>query len=297
MLDAHTGPHRQATHGSRRRTSLASVLSLAVLAASALTFSAPAAFAQSTLSPAEAAAAAMESAWPGLKGDLFGDRRLVEGTDAIMLEAPSRATDPAIVPIKLTLDPAMNIRKVTLVIDENPAPVAATFDIAEGAGLTELSTRVRVNAYTDIHAIAEAADGTLYVTKQYVKAAGGCAAPAAKDAEVAAKQMGQMKLRAFAAADIGGTATHEAQLMIRHPNNSGLQKDQVTLLYIPAHFITDLAVDRGGERLFSMTGGISISEDPSFRFNYRGDPSVPFHAKATDTEGKVFEKTFAPEQS
>ncbi len=294
MLDAHAGPTSRATHGFHRRTSMGSVLSLAVLAAAALTHAAPTAFAQTT-TPATAAVA--DTAWPGLKGDLFGDRPLVEGTDAIMLEAPSRATDPAIVPIKLTLDPAKNIRKVTLVIDENPAPVAATFDIAEGSGLTELSTRVRVNAYTDIHAVAEAADGTLYVTKQYVKAAGGCAAPAAKDAEVAAKQMGQMKLRAFAAADIGGTATHEAQLMIRHPNNSGLQKDQVTLLYIPAHFITDIAVDRGGERLFSMTGGISISEDPSFRFNYRGDPSVPFHAKATDTDGKVFEKTFVPEQS
>lgn len=285
MLNAH----------ARKRRSLVDRVSLALVAATVLALSTPAVFAQSM--PPATTDVATDSAWPGLKGDLFGDRQLVEGTDAIMLEAPSRATDPAIVPIKLTLDPAMNIRKVTLVIDENPAPVAASFDIAEGSGLTELSTRVRVNAYTDIHAVAETADGTLYVTKQYVKAAGGCAAPAAKDAEVAAKQMGQMKLRAFAAADIGGTATHEAQLMIRHPNNSGLQKDQVTLLYIPAHFITDLEVDRGGERLFSMTGGISISEDPSFRFNYRGDPSVPFHAKATDTDGNVFEKTFAPEQS
>ena len=112
--------------------------------------------------------------------------------------------------------------------------MAATFEIAPGAGLTELSTRVRVNAYTDIHAVAEAADGTLYVTKQFVKAAGGCAAPAAKDPEVAARQMGQMKLRQFAAADGSAeSARHEAQLMIRHPNNSGLQKDQVTLLYIP----------------------------------------------------------------
>ncbi|HEY9055759.1 MAG TPA: thiosulfate oxidation carrier protein SoxY, partial [Aurantimonas sp.] len=153
MLHAHAGPHREAEHGFDRRHRLPRLLSSAVLAAAALTFAPPAAFAQTVTTPAAAVA---DSAWPDLKGDLFGDRQLVEGTDAIMLEAPSRATDPAIVPVKLTLDPAKDIRKVTLVIDENPAPVAATFDIAEGSGLTELSTRVRVNAYTDIHAVAEA---------------------------------------------------------------------------------------------------------------------------------------------
>ncbi|MCB8838260.1 quinoprotein dehydrogenase-associated SoxYZ-like carrier [Aurantimonas sp. VKM B-3413] len=272
------------------RSAMNSVTAAIVLAALA---AAPA-LAENKTMTADQAAAAADSAWPGLKSDLFGERPLVEGSDAIALDAPHRASDPAIVPIKLTLDPNKDIRKVTLVIDENPSPVAATFDIAPGSGLSQLSTRVRVNAYTDIHAIAEAADGTLYMTKKFVKAAGGCAAPAAKDPELAAREMGQMKLREF---DTGKAGSHEAQLMIRHPNNSGLQKDQVTLLYIPAHFITDLEVDKGGKLLFSMQGGISISEDPSFRFHYQGDVTGPFHAKASDTEGKVFERTFDGGQS
>ncbi|MCE7028622.1 quinoprotein dehydrogenase-associated SoxYZ-like carrier [Jiella avicenniae] len=249
--------------------------------------------AETALSPEEKAAEA-DSAWTELKPDLFGDRQLVEGTDTIAIEAPKRATDPAIVPVKLSFDPEMDVRKVTLVIDENPSPVAATFEFAQGADMRSLSTRVRVNAYTDIHAVAETADGKLYVTKTFVKAAGGCAAPAAKDPEVAAREMGKMKMREFGTDE---APVHEAQLMIRHPNNSGLQKDQVTLLYIPAHFITDLRVDKGGKPLFSMTGGISISEDPSFRFAYGAGDSGPFHAKASDTEGAVFEKTFTGEQS
>ena len=282
---------------SRRRstgriTALAAALSLSglavTLASSALAASAP--------SPEEVAAAA-DQVWPDLKGDLFGDATLKDGAGIIGLDAPNRATDPALVPIELTLDPKADIRKVTLVIDNNPSPVAATFEIAGGSGLTQLSTRVRVNAYTDIHAVAEAADGSLYVSKKFVKAAGGCAAPAGKDPEQAAKEMGQMKLRQFAATADSAAGENEAQLMIRHPNNSGLQKDQVTLLYIPAHFISDLEVDHAGTRLFTMTGGISISEDPSFRFTYGGDPAQPFHAKATDTEGNVFEKTFAAGQS
>ncbi|MEF2552087.1 quinoprotein dehydrogenase-associated SoxYZ-like carrier [Aurantimonas sp. A2-1-M11] len=287
-------PHRSSATRASRTTRFCCALSLGLAGATAPLAATGPAWATSP----EAVAAAADSAWPGLRSDLFGDRELIDGSDVIALEAPARATDPAIVPLTLTIDPAKDIRRITLVIDENPAPVAATFDIAPDSGLTQLSTRVRVNAYTDIHAVAEAADGTLYVTKQFVKAAGGCAAPAAKDPEVAARQMGQMKLRQFAdAAGTDGSPVHEAQLMIRHPNNSGLQKDQVTLLYIPAHFVSELTVDHGGKTLFSMTGGISISEDPSFRFNYAGDPALPFHARATDTDGNVFEKTFTQGQT
>ncbi|MBO0903710.1 quinoprotein dehydrogenase-associated SoxYZ-like carrier [Jiella sonneratiae] len=286
---------------ARRRREAGRSRTKALLAASSIAFVlgvagqavAAGADAAAEISPEQRAAEA-ESAWPNLKPDLFGDRKLIEGTDTVAIEAPKRATDPAVVPVKLSFDPTMDVRKVTLVIDENPSPVAATFEFADGADIRTLSTRVRVNAYTDIHAVAETADGRLFVTKTFVKAAGGCAAPAAKDPEVAAREMGKMKLREF---QTGDAALNEAQLMIRHPNNSGLQKDQVTLLYIPAHFITDLEVGKGEQPLFTMTGGISISEDPSFRFTYGSDAAGPFHAKASDTEGKVFEKNFAGEQS
>ncbi|MBO0662038.1 quinoprotein dehydrogenase-associated SoxYZ-like carrier [Jiella sp. MQZ9-1] len=277
---------------ARRQTARKTAIALisSALALFAVASQAPA---ETGLSPEEKAAQT-DSAWPDLKSELFGDKTLIENTATIAIDAPKRATDPAVVPVKLTFDPKMQVRKVTLVIDENPSPVAATFAFADGAKISQLSTRVRVNAYTNVHAVAETADGKLYVTKTFVKAAGGCAAPASKDPETASREMGKMKMRVFKTDDPG---VHEAQLMIRHPNNSGLQKDQVTLLYIPAHFITDLELDKGGKPLFTMTGGISISEDPSFRFRYGADDTGPFHAKATDTENMVFEKSFDNVQS
>ena len=51
--------------------------------------------------------------------------------------------------------------------------------------MTSLSTRIRVDAYTNLHAVAELDDGHLYGAQRFVKAAGGCSAPAAKqDAEL-----------------------------------------------------------------------------------------------------------------
>ena len=76
--------------------------------------------------------------------------------------------------------------------------------------------------------------------------------------------------------------------MIRHPNNSGLQRDQVSLLYIPAHFVDELRVWQGDALLFSMEAGISISEDPNFRFTYIPNGAATFKVEAKDTDGKVF---------
>jgi sulfur-oxidizing protein SoxY len=76
--------------------------------------------------------------------------------------------------------------------------------------------------------------------------------------------------------------------MIRHPNNSGLQRDQITHLYIPLFIVRELRLWQGDQLLLEMQGGISISEDPNFRFSYRPNGAATFRAEAIDTEGHVF---------
>ena len=53
---------------------------------------------------------------------------------------------------------------------------------------------MRINEYTNVRAIAETSDGELYMASRFVKAAGGCSAPALKDHEQAMARLGQMKL-------------------------------------------------------------------------------------------------------
>jgi len=80
----------------------------------------------------------------------------------------------------------------------------------------------------------------------------------------------------------------EAQIMIQHPNHSGLQMDQVTHLYIPPFFIHAVKIWQGDDLLLTMEGGISMSEDPNIRFAYRPNGSSTFRVEATDTKGHVF---------
>jgi sulfur-oxidizing protein SoxY len=213
----------------------------------------------------------------------------------LSLEAPVRAEDAAIVPITIRSElPAasdLRIQKITLVIDENPSPVAAEFEFGAERRVTEISTRVRVDAYTNIHAVAELSDGKLYSVAKFVKASGGCSAPASKNPGEALADLGELRFRWFDAAAAGAPQSDgllEAQLMIRHPNNSGLQMDQITRTYTPAFFVRDLTVKAGDHLLFRMLGGISISENPSFRFVYSGTGNEPVTVEAVDTDENMF---------
>jgi sulfur-oxidizing protein SoxY len=236
---------------------------------------------------------AVDDPWPGLAEEIFHGRTLADGRGLIALEMPYRAEDAAIVPltIRTTLpaDDARKVRTITVVIDENPAPLAATFEFGPKAGVTEISTRVRVNSYTHVHAVAELSDGQLYVVKTFVKASGGCSAPAMKNADAAKATIGQMRLRHLPrSADAPAGATREALVMLRHPNNSGLQMDQVTRLYVPAFFVRDLRIFQGDDLVLAMVGGISISEDPNIRFNYVPNGATSFRAEAIDTEERAY---------
>src|ERR1700722_5020669 len=210
-----------------------------------------------------------EETWNSIKGDIFKGRPILDGSGLVTLEAPRRAEDAAIVPIgmraSLPADDKRSILSLTLVIDENPAPVAGKFTIGPHAGVTSISTRVRVNTYSYVRAVAELSDGQLYAVKSYVKASGGCSAPAASNADAAKSTLGQMKFRIFPP---GADGLPEAQIMLRHPQNSGLQMDQVTRLYVPPFFIETLEVWQGAELVLALDGGIASSEDPNLRFNY-----------------------------
>jgi sulfur-oxidizing protein SoxY len=241
-----------------------------------------------------------QDSWPELADSLFRSRPLADGTGLIAIEMPGRAEDAAIVPltVRSTLPPGdmRRVKAFTIVIDENPAPLAATFSIGPNAVVASISTRVRVNSYTNVHAVAELTDGKLYAVKTYVKASGGCSAPATKNADKAG--VGQMRFRQFAkSADVPASNLREAQIMIRHPNNSGLQMDQVTRLYLPAYFVHSVEIRQGEELLLAMEGGISISEDPNIRFTYVPNNAKSFSIEATDTDNRVFKGEWPVEAS
>lgn len=242
-------------------------------------------------------ARADDDPWPDIQRDVFDNREVIEGDGTITLEAPYRAEDAAIVPLTMSMPESIagDVKKLTLIIDKNPAPIAATFQFGDAAGRGErvISTRVRIDMYSNVRAVIETEDGKLHMATKFVKASGGCSAPASKDAEAALANLGKMRIRHFnqPARANSSPLTREAQVMIRHPNFSGMQMNQLTREYTPAKFVEELEIKRGDALVFRMEGGISISENPNFRFTFDAADDESLHVKAKDTDGAVFSAT------
>lgn len=239
-------------------------------------------------------ALASESNWPQIRETLFAERPLEDGSALLALEAPARAEDAAVVPVTVRAlipqRPDRYIRAIHLIIDQNPAPVAAVFRLFPESGDATISTRVRVNEYTSVHAVAETSDGVLHVVERFVKAAGGCSAPALKDKAVAMARLGQMRLRPRGPFTPG--VPNEVQLLISHPNYSGLQIDQISRNWIPPDYVRKIAVSYGGRPVLEVEGDISLSEDPSITFRFVPRQPDTLKVAVEDSSDRHFEQTF-----
>ena len=250
-----------------------------------------------TAAPAFAADddAAQAERWQDLSHALFGNRPVADGTGVIALDAPGRAMDAALVPVTITLAGQTAVGKITavwLLVDGNPSPLAGTFRFGPASDVHMLKTRIRVDQYTLVHAVAEAEDGRLFAVARYVKAAGGCSAPSSKDAAVAMSRLGKMRLRLDDNHVPAAGETGVAQLLISHPNNNGMQMDQVTHNYIPARYIQDISIRYGDALVLQVDADISMSEDPVITFGFKADGAGPLRVTMQDSTRATWQQDF-----
>jgi sulfur-oxidizing protein SoxY len=229
--------------------------------------------------------------WQKVRASLFEGRTITPaGAETLTLEAPSRAVDAAVVPIairtRLPQTPERFVNRIYLLIDANPSPIAAIFQLTPESGRADIETRVRVDAYSFVRAIAEMSDGQLFMATRFVKASGGCSAPAGADPRAALAAMGQMRFRVEG--DVNGREPVLAQLQINHPNHSGLAMDQATRQYTPAHFVRRVDVSYGGRTILSADLDFSISENPNFRFYFAPQGPGDLKAAVVDSQDLRF---------
>jgi len=230
------------------------------------------------------------SRWKDLQQAIFPGRHLHAGEGVIRLDAPARALDAALVPVSLDMTGGKPIKGVYLVIDANPAPLAAHFVFGPQADPRSLKLRVRVDQYTDMHAVAETEDGQLYVAAKFVKAAGGCSAPAGADDAAALRDIGRMKLHLLGEFTTGKPV--QAQLMVRHPNFNGMQMDQITRYYTRARFIRTIDATYAGRAIFHLDSDISLSTDPVITFGFVPQAQGQMQVVVRDSDNATFDHSF-----
>lgn len=228
--------------------------------------------------------------WQDLTALIFGEEAEIAPTESLVtLDAPKRALDSALVPVTIaTAD--RGVTGLSLIVDENPGPLAAQVRFGPAGDPRELGVRVRVDGYTNMHAVATLADGAMVTNAVFVKGAGGCSAPVgASDAEAMAG-MGEMRMKF---AEGGPDGAGRATLMVRHPNFNGMQMNQVTRHYTPPRYVTDIEVTRGGALVLAMQSDISLATDPVIDFLYRTGSDAPFTVSVVDSKGDRWSQDFA----
>lgn len=238
--------------------------------------------------------------WGKVRKSLFDNRPISEKADkVIQLDAPIRAEDAATVPIsiktQLQQNPNEYVKKVYLLVDKNPSPIAAVFTFTPDSGRADLETRIRLEEYSYVRVVAEMNDGKLYSVARYVKASGGCSAPAGKDQAEAMSKIGKIKMRLEN--DVKYNQPNLVQLMVNHPNHSGLAMDQVTRLFVPAHYVRRVNVTYADKPILTADVDFSISENPNFRFYFSPKEKGILKAEVEDSTDKKFNSTLEILQS
>jgi sulfur-oxidizing protein SoxY len=229
-----------------------------------------------------------------LKPHYFKDIEIVEDKTVFDLMTPYRAEDAAVTPVRIKAampqTPGRYIQAIYLFVDANPEPLVGRFEFTPRSGRADLALRVRIDRYTNVRAVAVLNTGEHHMVTNFVKAQGGCAAPLATDYGAAMKHLGDMQIRALGTHKGGGDEI-ATQLMIRHPNITGMQMDYRIYAVRPAHYIKTVRVMLDGEPILSAETGISVSEDPSFRFFLRARDGAKLTAEVTDSKGKRWTRT------
>lgn len=221
--------------------------------------------------------------WETVRTKLFQDRRIDTNSGRVQLAVPLRAPFGAAVPVKITSGlpqtPELYVRRMYIVIDKNPSALAAVLDLTPEVGQADFETRLRVDEYGHIRVISELSNGELHMASRYVKVSGGCTQPPNRDQ---LHNIGKTMFRLPEGVRMEAPTLAEVQVI--HPNDTGFELNQITVMYIPPHFVRSIRVSYAERKVFDADVDFSISENPSFRFNFVPHGTGELKAEVEDSK-------------
>ncbi|WP_442975157.1 quinoprotein dehydrogenase-associated SoxYZ-like carrier, partial [Salmonella enterica] len=123
--------------------------------------------------------------WERLRERLFAGRPIAADSGQVQLVVPLRAAYGASVPVKIVSRLPQTgeryVKRLYVLVDKNPSPLAAVLDLGREIGQADFETRLRVDEYSHVRVVSELSDGSLHMDSRYVKTSGGCSAPPNRD--------------------------------------------------------------------------------------------------------------------
>jgi sulfur-oxidizing protein SoxY len=190
-----------------------------------------------------------------------------------------------------------HITRLTVVNERDPVPLKGIFELTSAAGSANVAFQARVDeGASEIAVTADCSVHGAWTTIGTVRVAdgaGGCSDPTPSKARAAATEILPPRLRLPGFVRTGRVRPDEiveAQLLMRHPNRTGLaRRDGKFVAETEPFHLRELEVLYRDARVSRFLFTSALSDDPLITFRLRAGQGGPLRVRLENTRGQHFE--------
>jgi desulfoferrodoxin (superoxide reductase-like protein) len=204
---------------------------------------------------------------------------------------------PITIEMSHPMEPGHHITRVTVVNERDPVPLKGIFELTPITGLVHLGFQARIDeGVSEVAVTAECNLHGAWTTTGTVRVAdgaGGCSDPSPSRARSGSTEILPPRLRLpglVRAGRVRAGEVLEAQLLMRHPNRTGLvRRDGKFVAESEPFHLRELEVFYGEMRASRFLFTSALSDDPLITFRVRAGQGGLLRALLVNTRGQRFE--------
>ena len=204
---------------------------------------------------------------------------------------------PITIEMSHPMEPGHHITRVTVVNERDPVPLKGVFELTPASGLACLAFQARIDeGASEVAVTAECSLHGAWTTTATVRVAdgaGGCSDPAATTARALSTEILPPRLRLPGLVRTGRVRPDEvleAQLLMRHPNRTGLaRRDGRFVAESEPFHLREMEVVYRDARVSRFLFTSALSDDPLITFRVRAGQGGVLRAVLGNTRGQRFE--------
>jgi desulfoferrodoxin (superoxide reductase-like protein) len=234
-------------------------------------------------------------------GEELGALSALERLHFPQIRVPVMTANGDRVPIAIEMghpmEPGHHVTRVTVVNERDPVPLKGVFELTPASGLAHVAFQARIDEGASELAVTAECNlhgaWTTTATVRVADGAGGCSDPAASTARALSTEILPPRLRFPGLVRTGRVRPDEvleAQLLMRHPNRTGLaRRDGRFVAESEPFHLREMEVVYREARVSRFLFTSALSDDPLITFRVRAGQGGVLRTVLGNTRGQRFE--------
>lgn len=224
--------------------------------------------------------------WPSIHAAFYNQTPVEDAEEAIRLEAPLNAENPAIVPFAWNVELKDEaIAEMSIFSDGNPILHTVTFQLAYQTNRFSGNTRIRLDQNSIVRVIVRTTKNRYLMKTITVKTpGGGCGGAAMTNESELRASAGRMKIKWLS---IPENKSSNLSLHVKHPMRTGFERTYQGY-YSKAWFMSNMQLEANGLPLMEILMQPGLSADPYFSLSLELESITTVKVRMKDNEEKDF---------